>query len=485
MAVSLSQVALRRFGLGPRPGDDRRVGADPRGYVLAALADRRAALIDDAELRPSWSVVSELMQINRAIRAERRGGLMGQRGNGSGAGAMRPGGAAGSAAGPGGAMMRVSNPAMQARRMLIQTITRGEFAARVNRTLETEAPFLERLVQFWSNHFCVSAARGLLVRVTAGAYEREAIRPHVLGRFADMLRAAEQHPAMLDYLDSRRSVGPNSRAGLRRRRGLNENHAREILELHTLGADGGYTQDDVTNLARILTGWTIAGLNSRDVSPGAFAFRMGRHEPGNWTVLGRRYADDGRVTGERVLDDLARHPATARHIARKLAVHFVSERPPAALVDRLAATFVRTDGDLAAVARALVTSPEAWAAPAQKILPPLDFVVSTMRAFQLTMLPLRVVRVAGLLGQPLWRPPSPKGWPDGDNTWAGPSALRERLRMAERAARMVRGSVDPRLAAEDLFGSGLDEHTAEAIARAETRVQGFELMIMSPGFQRR
>lgn len=376
-------------------------------------------------------------------------------------------------------------PAMAARRSLVQAVTRAEFAARVGRALDTDAPFLERLVQFWSNHFCVSAARGLLVRVTAGAYEREAIRPHVLGRFADMLRAAEQHPAMLDYLDSRRSVGPNSLAGLRRKRGLNENHAREILELHTLGADGGYTQEDVTNLARILTGWNISGPNRADVSPGVFVFQRGRHEPGDWVVLGHRYRDEGVATGERALDDLARHPSTARHIARKLAAHFVGERAPHALVDRLAATFRRTDGDLAAVTKALVASPEVWDTPARKMLPPFDFVIAVMRGLQLTLPPQRVVRIAGLLGQPLWRPPSPKGWSDSDDAWAGPSGLRERLRVAERAARMVRADVDPRQAARDLFGDGLDEHAAQAIARAETRAQGLELLIMSPGFQRR
>ena len=191
-----------------------------------------------------------------------------------------------------------------------------------------------RLVMFWSNHFCVSANKGP-VRGMAGAYEREAIRPHVLGRFVDMLLAVERHPAMLVYLDNHVSIGPNSRAGLNRGLGLNENLAREILELHTLGVGGGYTQEDVTNLARILTGWTVANLANPVGEPGRFFFAPARHEPGAWTVLGKRYGEAGMAAGEAVLRDLARHPATARHIARKLARHFVSAEPPAALVARL------------------------------------------------------------------------------------------------------------------------------------------------------
>ena len=205
-----------------------------------------------------------------------------------------------------------------------------EAFARFNHATTTDAAFLERLVMFWSNHFCVSANKGA-VRGIAGAYEREAIRPHVLGRFSDLLIAAEQHPAMLIYLDNAQSIGPNSRAGRNRGRGLNENLAREILELHTLGVGGGYTQDDVGNLARILTGWSVGTLANAASEPGKFFFAPARHEPGDRTVMGRSYPDRGQATGEDVLRDLAKHPATARHIALKLAQHFVSDSPPAEL----------------------------------------------------------------------------------------------------------------------------------------------------------
>ncbi len=182
----------------------------------------------------------------------------------------------------------------------------------------------KQLVAFWSNHFCISANKGELARIWAGAFEREAIRPHVLGRFGDMLKAVEQHPAMLFFLDNQQSIGPESRAGLNRKRGLNENLAREIMELHTLGVHGGYTQEDVTSLARIITGWTFAGREGRLGSPGTFAFNANAHEPGPQKLLGKTYEDTGLGQGEAALADIAHHPSTARFVATKFVRHFVA-----------------------------------------------------------------------------------------------------------------------------------------------------------------
>ena len=353
---------------------------------------------------------------------------------------------------------------------------------------------------FWSNHFAISATKGGGVRVMAGAYEREAIRPHVLGRFADMLKAVEQHPAMLFFLDNTQSIGPMSQAGRNRNRGLNENLAREILELHTLGVDGGYTQTDVTSFAKIITGWTTTdqrmvvamqvkgkagGRQAIDLDPGQFAFVAQRHEPGEQTVLGKRYMDRGLDTGEEVLADLAKHPATARHIARKLAAYFVGQSPPPSLTARLEKTFRETDGNLAAVAKALASAPECWAEPPRKVVPPYDFTVSLMRAFGLQQRQVEALRVAAAIGEPLWQPPSPKGWPDDDDAWMGPSAVRERLRIAEKVAREIDKTADPRALADNLIGEGMSQPTRQAIARAETREQGLELLIMSPEFLRR
>jgi uncharacterized protein (DUF1800 family) len=359
----------------------------------------------------------------------------------------------------------------------------GEAVARFGRAASADAALLERLVMFWSNHFCVSANKGPVASI-AGAYEREAIRPHVLGRFADMLLAVERHPAMLIYLDNAQSIGPNSRAGINRGRGLNENLAREILELHTLGVDGGYTQEDVANLARILTGWTVGNFATRSAEPGRFFFARARHEPGDWTVLGKRYPDYGEGTGENVLRDLARHPSTARRVAGKLARHFVSDNPPAALVERLEHTFLASEGDLRAVMEALIKSSQAWEAPPAKVLPPYDFLVAVARGIGFQPRPRELLRLTNILGQPLWRPPSPAGWPDTDDGWASPSAMRERLRVAEVAARRG-GTGDPREVAQDVLGDAMGASTRQAVARAEAREQGLELLIMSPEFQRR
>ena len=255
-----------------------------------------------------------------------------------------------------------------------QRLFRAEAMARFSAQLKAGSGFVERLVAFWSNHFAVSVAKGQGLRATAGAFEREAIRPHVLGKFSDLLIAVESHPAMIFYLDNQRSIGPGSNAGRFDGKGLNENLAREILELHTLGVDGGYAQPDVTALARIITGWSFAEAGSETGEPGAFLFKANWHEPGVHNLLGKNYPQAGRAQGEAALRDLARHPSTARHIATKLARHFVADAPPPDLVDALAKAFRDSDGDLAVVTAALVTHDRAWSAPPTKIRDPNEFV---------------------------------------------------------------------------------------------------------------
>ncbi len=478
-------IATRRFGLGAKPGDVARISADPMGYLLRSLANPRLALLESDQFLPSNVALSSLRSMRRARRRARRG----RRGGGGANDRVMSSGRAAS----GQADMSKRDQMMAGSERAFKMQRRGlrrktvmlEQAARLERAISTEHPFIERLVQFWSNHFCVSMRKGGMVRYSAGAYEREAIRPFVLGRFSDMLRAVVQHPTMLIYLDNHRSTGPNSRAGRRRRRGLNENLAREILELHTLGVDGGYVQNDVRNLARIITGWSVTGQRHRRLPPGIFYFARQRHEPGDWRVLGKLYREDGVRTGERVLNDLARHPATARHIAKKLARHFVGDNAPSSLINRLTKVFRRTDGNLAALARTLAKSKEAWAAEAIKILPPYDFIVGMARGLGLRDRPRVMLRLIRRLGQPLWQPPSPKGWPDEDGAWLNPAGLRERLRIAERVANRAARRHDPRRLGDDLLGPMLTTPEREAIARAETRAQGVKLLIMSPAFQRR
>ena len=353
--------------------------------------------------------------------------------------------------------------------------------------LDADAGFVERLVRFWSNHFCVSVAKSNFVRTAAGAFEREAIRPFVLGSFANMLLAVERHPVMLHYLDNQQSIGPNSKAGKNRGKGLNENLAREIMELHTLGVDGGYSQPDVTSLARIITGWTIVARDGRLGEPGAFVFNANAHEPGDQMLLGKAYLRGGMGQGEAALNDLARQPATARHIAFKLARHFVSDEPPPALVERLTKVFTDKDGDLRALAHALVEAPEAWDAPMGKLRSPFDFVLAIRRATQRQPLADAgpVLGQLGALGQPLWQPPGPNGFTDVSAAWISAEGMKLRLDTAAQIARQLKDLGKPSDLLNDLIGEAASPETQQAVARAESREQGLALLFMSPEFQRR
>jgi len=337
-------------------------------------------------------------------------------------------------------------------------------------------------VAFWSNHFTVSTARKEVTPVV-GAFEREVIRPHVLGRFADMLRAAEEHQAMQVYLDNVRSIGPDSPAGRRSGKGLNENLAREILELHTLGVDGGYEQADVGALAQLLTGWTLGGRRSG--RPGVVEFAARRHQPGPKTLLGRRYDQGGREEGLAALDALALEPATALHLATKLARHFVADVPPRALVDRLAATYLDSGGDLGVTTRALIESPEPWRPGLGKVKTPWELVVSTARA--LPEVAKRPTLLAGILerfGQPIWGAPSPAGWSDDALDWVGPESVVRRVEFARGVADRV-DAPGPVLAfGESVLGASLGPATRGALSAAPPD-EGLALLLASPDFQRR
>jgi uncharacterized protein (DUF1800 family) len=485
-------TALRRFGLGGRPGELKKIAGDPRGYVLQSLARPALANITDPDLDSSAEtyraaqVAQQQQKIAREAKRESAIETAQRRADVASRTQNLP------TAPPPGQVVDMqmaemqsakSPPLLKAGRLRNEAYL-DEATVRFERHVSTDTALLERLVNFWTNHFCVSAVKGP-TRGMVGAYEREAIRPFVLGAFGDMLKAVEQHPAMLIYLDNQLSFGPNSPAGKNQRKGLNENLAREILELHTLGVAGGYKQDDVTNLARMITGWTVGNVNQPGTDVGTFFYHAPRHEPGTWSVMGKAYPDQGRATGEAVLGELAHHPATAQHIAGKLARHFVGDTASPALIARLETSFRETGGDLAVVTRTLILAEEAWTAPARKMVPPSDFVVSLARGVQAKAKAPELLRLVNQLGQPLWSVPSPKGWPDDDQAWAGPSALRERLRIAEMVARQIDKASDPRAVAEDIFGDAMSEYSRQAIARAETRDQGFELLIMTPEFQRR
>jgi uncharacterized protein (DUF1800 family) len=482
-----AHLALRRFGLGAKGELVRSIAADPRGALLEDLARPGATLLQADALPSSAAALQaffgEQREENRQA-AERREArreanvARGRSGTGAGVSPDMAGGME-SPPQPGAPAQPAGRPPVQ------QRLFREDAMARFRHGATVEAGFAERLVLFWSNHFCVSAGKGPLVRATAGALEREAIRPHALGRFAAMLRAVEQHPAMLVYLDNRQSIGPGSRAGQNRKVGLNENLAREILELHTLGVDGGYSQADVTALARLITGWTVVGPQEQLGPAGTFAFAANRHEPGPHTVLGRVYEGEGLARGERALDDLARHPATARHIARKFARHFVADEPSPALVGRLARVFEQTDGDLRALATALVNADEAWVETTPKMRSPYEFLMQAVRLLGLPQQPGPMLQSLALLGAPLWTPPGPNGFPDTAAHWASPEGMRARLDLAAAIARRQPNPPQPLELAARVFDSALSDETLTAVRRAESRQQGLTLLLMAPELQRR
>jgi uncharacterized protein (DUF1800 family) len=369
---------------------------------------------------------------------------------------------------------------------IIQKTYRAEALARLQRTVIADCGFLERLVAFWSNHFCISANKGELARMWAGSFEREAIRPFVLGRFADMVKAVEQHPAMLFFLDNQQSLGPDSRAGQNRKRGLNENLAREIMELHTLGVGGGYSQEDVTSLARIITGWTFAGRQGQLGTPGTFVFNANAHEPGPQRLLGKVYEAGGVAQGEAALADIARHPSAAKFIATKFARHFVADDPPPALVARLQDLFQKSDGDLKALTMTLVDSNEAWQAPLTKLRSPYEFLVASGRLLaRVPEDPGPYLGSLNLLGQPLWSPAGPNGFHDTNAAWAAPEGMKLRLDISAQIAARVAANIDPRDLLEFAAADTASAETRRTIERAESRQQALALLLMSPEFQRR
>lgn len=481
-------IAVTRFGLGARPGEIETVAADPQGW-LAGQVRRSGAPLPGGDFPDTEARLVEFnayLRNVREVRQDRR---------------QTPPPAMPSAR---PMEQEARTPEETGRRALAQT-TAAQFLARAQLGATTPDGFAERWTLFWSNALTVSFVK-FGAGVFMGQYEREALRPFVFGRFEDLLVAAESHPAMLIYLDQAQSVGPNSVLGERRDAGLNENLAREILELHTVGVGAGYSQADVTELARALTGWSVPAPRDAEAGrrggrgrrggayaqalavergPRGFAWRPGIHEPGTRTVMGRRYSQDGVGQGETILRDLANHPATARRLARRIAVHFVADDPPVSLIDRLEAAWSGSRGDLGAVALALIAAPEAWDPAPTKIKTPYEFIVSTHRALGYPpqrIQPLQQALTA--MGQPPFSAPSPEGWPDTAADWAGPDALVKRLDWA-RAVADLTGMFDPNAVALGALGPRLGERTRLAVARAESRPEALTLFLMSPEFQRR
>jgi uncharacterized protein (DUF1800 family) len=354
-----------------------------------------------------------------------------------------------------------------------------DMTASLQAAVTTDRPFRERLVWFWTNHFTISARAGNYVYGLAGAYIREAIRPHVAGRFADMLKAVIGHPGMLYYLDNWLSDGPHSLYGLTQHRGLNENLARECLELHTIGVDGGYTQADVTEFAAILTGRTI---NFDGNNPGAI-FKPEAHEPGPKRFMGHDFPE-GFSGSEAVLDMIASHPATQRHIATKLVRHFVADVPPPACVARVASVLGDSGGDLKQAVLAVIDMPEAWQ-PLTKFRAPAEYVVAVVRALDLPPEPPHLLYDATRdLGQPFMSPLLPNGWPETADAWLSGEALLKRADWAMTQASRS-GAPSARAVADATLGELCSKSTRDAIDACPTPAEALATLFASPEFMRR
>ncbi len=480
MTASIDAViAANRFGLGARPGELLNIQSDPRGWLKAQVQGARSVPPAVLALAPSDQVFQHQVEALKARRAAKQ------------------------EAAKGDATVDASAAKADANivRKAVLDNYYGQVVARYQLATHSAESFRERLVHFWSNHFAVSMDK-TAVYALAGTLENEAIRPNLHLSFYELLLAAESHPAMILYLDNQASTGPNSQMAQRLKRrsdmqgieqprklDINENLAREILELHTLGVSGGYSQGDVTTFAKVLTGWSVGGGQARILdsgAPGKFVFREALHEPGTQTLLGKRFGESGVEQPIAVFKMLAQHPSTAKFIATKLVRHFIADEPPTAAVDRVAKVFRDTNGNLPAVHAAVVDCAEAWAQPLSKFKTPDDFAVSTFRSFDyLPEQPRQVLAPFELLGQRPYSPGSPAGWADIAGQWDGPDALMKRIEWATQVAQRVGTRFEPMQLAEQSLGDALGEHTRMALKGAADAAQGVTLWLMSPEFQRR
>jgi uncharacterized protein (DUF1800 family) len=453
-------IAAHRFGLGARPGEIERASRDPRAWLVEQLdaPAEQPAPLDGQAFLTGGALVADMVQYQKERAREKRMGTG-------------------------------EDPVKLFFKNRVQVYNR-EMAARYALGFTTDKPFAERLVRFWSNHFVVSA-QNPRATTFVGAFEREAIRPYISTTFEDMLLAVVEHPAMLLYLDNAQSVGPDSFGAMMSGKGLNENLGRELMELYTLGVDGGYTQADVVAMAKLLTGWTI---DRRGGGQNGFLYMNAIHEPGPITLRGKTYSggQDGTVAAIR---DLAHDPATARHIARKLAIHFIADDPPPESCAELEKTFLRTGGDLRALAQTVVNDPHAWRSELSKVRTPVEYVTA---GYRMLNWPAKnadkqkqvqgAMAATRLMGESPLAAPAPKGWPDTSDAWSGPDAILNRIEWAKQVgARMPPELAKPMtaIAAAETLGALLRKETMAAMQQAATAGDAIALLLSSPEFQRR
>ncbi len=455
-------IAVTRFGLGAKQGDFLNLSSDPRGWLESQLNPQ---FVQNQTLNGMPSTMDAVQQM-------RQDAQMKKQAKQDAAATMDE-----------GSKEKFASMIKEANQEMSQDYVR-QVAQLTRASVDSPAPFFERLVQFWRNHFTVSITKEQ-DRILVAAFERDAIRPNVLGNFHDMLHASTRHPAMQIYLDNFHSFGPNSPAGQRQDKGLNENLAREIMELHTLGVSGGYTQNDVTEFAKILTGWTIDAQGQGDGS--GFFFAQRQHEPGSKTLLGVTYNEDGVNEGEQALRAFAENPSTAKFIATKLARHFIADDPPASAVAKLQAAFSKNNGDLVPLYRTLISLKEAWEDPLAKIKTPNDFILSLLRATNVAdnIEDKKIVGMYNMLNQRPFSASSPAGWSDKASDWIGAEALLQRIDLARFFARAIHTQYDPAGLLESTIGPVASEDTRFAVTRAGSAQEAITLLFSSPEFQRR
>jgi uncharacterized protein (DUF1800 family) len=450
MTKFTAEIATNRFGLGARAGELARASAAPQRWLL----DQVRPLAYDTKIGNS-DIAQQLFTTYQKQKA-----------------GARKAGTKDKATGKAGGV-----PAQREIGRMTTALALDMLATSIG----TEVPFAVHLLDFFSNHFSVSASN-LRMRALAPTLEREAIAPNIAGTFTNLLIAVEQHPAMLVYLNNIQSVGPDSNAGKRQDQGFNENLAREILELHTLGVDGGYTQTDVRELALGITGWSVGNVERKEAT--GYRYKEQAHQPGARTLLGRQYAAGGEQQGRAMLHDLALHPSTAHHMSFKLARHFVADEPPKALVEAMTRRWLSSAGDLREVLATMLDQPVAWELQAAKLKTPREYIVSAARATGVPATQTRGMLAAlGTLGQLPFSAGSPAGFGDVASAWDGSEALMLRIDWADQLASRVRA--DPFEVARTALGTLLSEHTAQLMKGAESRQQALAMLLMSPEFQRR
>ncbi|MES2294479.1 MAG: DUF1800 domain-containing protein [Pseudomonadota bacterium] len=445
-------IAVHRFGLGARPGEIEAASRDPKGWLVTQIGTgaEQPTAPDGSAFPASGILVRQEQDMIAARRAFKAGDTEAQKKQAGG-------------------------------RIRIFT---DEMAGRFRLGFTTARPFAEHLVWFWTNHFTVSTTAGRTLNF-AGAFEREAIRPYIADTFENMLLAVASHPAMLVYLNNVASIGPDSLAGARTGKGRNENLGRELMELYSLGVDGGYTQSDVIALANILTGWSLD-----PDAPSGFGFFPNRHEPGRQNLRGKTYGSDLK-SGIQAVRDLAHDPHTARHIATKFATYFIADQPSPQSVARLEAVFKRTGGDLKALAVAAVEDPSAWTPAPAKMRSPVEYVAAGYRLLGLPRGDNEEQQIraamgsARAMGEFPMTASSPNGWPLVSEAWTGPDAVLNRIEWAKQVGMRMPANFNAAAVADAGMGPLLASATRTAMARAETQGDALALLISSPEFQRR